>query len=144
MSIEETTIFIPRECLFIMPNQMTRDEMISRLAGGSDPISVSIEKYQMFKKWCEYQINTGKCEDIIDYAEWQGGTCALCYIHKECSDCELYKIKQECCPEKCITSPWRRVKYACIFLDESEDRQLELYAAIDGMIDVLNKCKEIE
>lgn len=129
----------------IEPTQMTREEMISRLDSGSDPITVAIEKYQMYKEWCKYQLENDCYIDIEFESNIYAETCALCHIHEnDCTKCELTAIKQECCPDKGVITPWRRVKYAAMFIDESEDRQVMLFEAIDNMIKVLEECRKIE
>jgi len=141
-----------------IPMQMSEYEVYKRLArdescssgtleswNDSCPIDICIDKYKMFKKWCEYQIEQSDFKTLKWDAELNGANCALCIVNNDdCDVCVLSKIKMECCPDKCTISPWLRVRYACNFIDETEERQQELYDAIDNMISVLEQCKEVE
>ena len=125
--------------------QMSEFEMYERLFKGECPIDICIDKYKRFKEWCKYQIELYNFYDITWNSEINDSICALCYVNnKDCTTCVLSKIKAECCPDKAVISPWRRVRYACNYVDDSEERQQELYDAIDNMIITLEKCKEIE
>jgi len=128
-----------------IPLQMSEYEVYERLLHGECPINISIDKFKMFKEWCEYLINDNDLNTLKWYAALNSSNCALCIVNLDnCAICVLSKIEAECCPDKATISPWYRVKYATNFVDETEERQKELYSAIDNMIETLERCKEIE
>jgi len=127
-----------------IPMQMSEYEIHERLAQSECPLDICIDKYKRFKKWCEYHISQKDYDIIWSDKEIYQNTDPLCITYNNnCTECPLTKIKNQCTPVKCVISPWRRVQYACLYLDETEERQQELYDAIDNMIDALVKCKEI-
>lgn len=128
-----------------IPFQMSEVEVYERLARSECPVQISIDKYKMYRKWVEYKLKEKDYECIKYSSHTSGATCALCIVNNDiCEQCVLTKIKSECCPDKAVISPWYRVKYACLYIDETEERQQELFDAIDCMIEVLEKCKEVE
>lgn len=128
-----------------LPFQMNMVEVYERLSRGECPINISIDKYIKFKKWIEYKIKENDYECIKYNSHINSVTCALCIsVNDDCSQCPLTKIKMQCNIEKLPLSPWQLVLYGTLYINETEERQKELYSAIDNMIETLEMCKEVE
>ena len=112
---------------------MNREEMLSRLAAGEDPLELSI------KKWQDIREHLRKIHSFQEYdkALEQGSTnCALCEVFCFYGTCSICPVAKKTGPG-CTGTPYEAFKYAVLQQDldamrKAADEEIKFLESLRG------------